>query len=96
MGGYGGATPGKAMMGIRVVFCTKVTQIQGRPADVVAVYPGTDLGVGWAFARSFIKNLVLAFLLPIFFVIFILGHNRTGYDVLCNAIVVEDPPRRRR
>lgn len=95
MGGYGGATPGKTMMGIRVVLCTKVTQIPGRPADVVAVYPGTDLGVAWAFSRAFVKNLVLAVLLPIFFVLFILRHNRTGYDILCNAIVVEDLPRRR-
>jgi uncharacterized RDD family membrane protein YckC len=88
-------------MGIRVVLCTKVTQIEGRPIDIVAVYPGTDLGLGWAFARSFTKNLVLAVLFPISifpicFALFFLRHNRTGYDILCRTVVVEDPPRQRR
>jgi uncharacterized RDD family membrane protein YckC len=94
IGGHvGGATPGKTMMGIRVVLCTKVIHIDGRPVDVVTVYPGTDLGLGWAFARSFAKNVVLALLFPICFVLFFFRHNRTGYDILCRTIVVEDPPR---
>jgi uncharacterized RDD family membrane protein YckC len=92
IGGRGGATPGKTAMGIRVVLCTKVTQTEGRPMDVVTVHPGTDLGWGWAFARSFAKNVVLFFLFPICFVFFF-KHNRTGYDILCQTIVVEDPLR---
>jgi uncharacterized RDD family membrane protein YckC len=94
-GRAGGATPGKTVMGIRVVLCTKVTQIEGRPMDVIAVHPGTDLGLGWAFARSFIKNLILAVLFPVCFVLFFFRHNRTVYDILCQTIVVEDPPRQR-
>lgn len=91
---FGGATPGKSLVGIRVVLCTKVTPIDGRPAGVVAVYPGTDVGLGWAFARSFVKNLVLAVLFPICFALFFFRHNRTGYDILCHTIVVENQPRR--
>jgi uncharacterized RDD family membrane protein YckC len=62
--------------------------------DVIAVHPGTDLGLRWAFARSFIKNLILAVIFPLF-AIFFFRHNRTGYDMLCRTIVVEDPPRQR-
>ncbi|XP_069704194.1 protein FAM8A1 [Periplaneta americana] len=94
-GRIGGATPGKTMMGIRVVLCTKVTPVEGRPMDVIVVHPGTDLGLGWAFARSFVKNLVLAVLFPICFALFFFRHNRTGYDIMCRTIVVEDPPRQR-
>ncbi|GLH13386.1 hypothetical protein R5R35_007427 [Gryllus longicercus] len=92
-GQVGGATPGKLIMGIRVVLCERVTAVEGRPPDTVLVYPATDLGWTWAFARSFVKNLVLAVLIPALFALFFLRHNRTGYDILCHTIVVEDRPR---
>jgi len=92
-GHAGGATPGKLVMGIRVVLCTKVTHMEGRPVDVVTVYPGTDLGFGWAFARAFAKSMILALLFPVCFVLFFFRHNRTGYDIMCRTIVVEDPQR---
>lgn len=92
-GHAGGATPGKLVMGIRVVVCTKVTHTEGRPVDVVTVYPGTDLGFGWAFARAFAKSMILALLFPVCFVLFFFRHNRTGYDIMCRTIVVEDPQR---
>ena len=92
-GHVGGATPGKLVMGIRVVVCTKVTHIEGRPVDVVTVHPGTDLGFGWAFARAFAKSMILALLFPVCFVLFFFRHNRTGYDIMCRTIVVEDPQR---
>ncbi|XP_067011205.2 protein FAM8A1 [Anabrus simplex] len=94
-GRVGGATPGKSMMGIRVVLCEKVTPIEGRPVDIVLVQPGTDPGLFWAFARSFIKNLVLAVLFPVCFALFFFKFSRTGYDILCHTIVIEDAPRRR-
>jgi uncharacterized RDD family membrane protein YckC len=94
-GRVGGATPGKTAMGIRVVLCTKVTHIEGRPLDVIAVHPATDLGLGWAFARSFIKNLIHAVLFPVCFALFFFRHNRTVYDILCRTIVVEELPRQR-
>lgn len=92
-GQVGGATPGKLIMGIRVVRCEKVTHIEGRPPDVVLVFPATDLGWTRALARSFVKNLVLAVLIPALFALFFLKHNRTGYDILCHTVVVEDRPR---
>jgi len=92
-GHAGGATPGKLVMGIRVVLCTKVTHIEGRPVDVVTAYSGTDLGFGWAFARAFAKCMILALFFPVCFVLFFFRHNRTGYDIMCRKIVVEDPQR---
>lgn len=82
------------MMGLRVVQCRNVTSVD-RPddPDVVLVSPGTDLGLALALGRSFVKNMILAFLLPIWFALFFFRFNRTVYDLLCNSIVVEDPYR---
>ncbi|EFN77793.1 protein FAM8A1 [Harpegnathos saltator] len=90
-GFIGGATPGKYMMGLRVVQCQSVTPVE-RPnePDVVLVTPGTDLGLPLALGRSMMKNFVLAFLFPICFSLFFFRFNRTGYDIICNSIVVED------
>ncbi|XP_020289306.1 protein FAM8A1 isoform X1 [Pseudomyrmex gracilis] len=90
-GFIGGATPGKYMMGLRVVQCRSVTPVD-RPNEpnVVLVSPGTDLGLPLALGRSVVKNLVLAFLFPICFSLFFFKFNRTGYDLICNSIVVED------
>ncbi|XP_076763276.1 protein FAM8A1 isoform X2 [Xylocopa sonorina] len=93
-GRIGGATPGKFMMGLRVVQCRSVTPVD-RPEDpdVVLVSPGTDLGLPLALGRSVVKNMVLAFLFPVCFALFFFRFNRTVYDLLCNSIVVEDPYR---
>ncbi|XP_043524667.1 protein FAM8A1 isoform X2 [Frieseomelitta varia] len=93
-GRIGGATPGKSMMGLRVVQCRNVTPVD-RPddPDVVLVSPGTDLGLPLALGRSVVKNMILAFLFPICFALFFFRFNRTVYDLLCNSIVVEDPYR---
>ncbi|XP_078052489.1 protein FAM8A1 isoform X2 [Augochlora pura] len=90
----GGATPGKSMMGLRVVRCQNITPVD-RPndSDVVRVSPGTDLGLPFALARSVMKNMILAFFFPICFTLFIFRFNRAIYDVLCNSVVVEDPYR---
>ncbi|KMQ93134.1 protein fam8a1-like protein [Lasius niger] len=93
-GFIGGATPGKYMMGLRVVQCRSITPVE-RPnePDMVLVSPGTDLGLPLALGRSVVKNFVLAFLFPICFSLFFFRFNRTGYDLICNSIVVEDPYR---
>lgn len=93
-GHIGGATPGKSVMGLRVVQCRSVTPVE-RPdgRDVVLVTPGTDLGLPLALGRSVVKNLILAFLFPICFTLFFFRFNRTGYDLVCNSIVVEEPHR---
>ncbi|EEB20470.1 conserved hypothetical protein [Pediculus humanus corporis] len=60
---YGGATLGKRFMGLRVVLCSLVEQVENRP-NVVRVYPATDLGFAWSMARALLKNVVLSLLLP--------------------------------
>ncbi|XP_060813751.1 protein FAM8A1 isoform X1 [Bombus pascuorum] len=93
-GRIGGATPGKFMMGLKVVQCRSVTPVD-RPddPDIVLVSPGIDLGLPLALGRSVVKNIILAFLFPICFALFFFRFNRTVYDLLCNSIVVEDPHR---
>ncbi|XP_071569066.1 protein FAM8A1 isoform X1 [Temnothorax nylanderi] len=90
----GGATPGKYMMGLRVVQCRSITPVE-RPnePDLVLVSPGTDLGLPLALGRSLVKNFVLAFVFPICFSLFFFRFNRTGYDLICHSIVIEDPYR---
>ncbi|XP_014219830.1 protein FAM8A1 [Copidosoma floridanum] len=89
-GRVGGATPGKSIMKLKVVLCQSVTSI-GRPEDeLVLVVPGTDLGLLPALGRSLLKNLILAFFVPICFVLCFFKYNRTIYDIFCNSIVVED------
>ncbi|XP_046618127.1 protein FAM8A1 isoform X1 [Neodiprion virginianus] len=95
-GCIGGATPGKIVMGLRVVQCRNVTPIE-RPdgSDLVFITPGTDLGFPLSLGRSIVKNLILAFLFPISFALFFFRFNRTGYDLVCNSIVIECPYRDR-
>jgi len=93
-GTVGGASPGKFFMGLIVVQCRSITPID-RPdsSDMVFVSPGTDLGLTLALGRSVVKNLIMTFLFPICFALFFFRFNRTGYDLACNSIVVEDPLR---
>lgn len=94
--GHSGTTPGKLMMGLRVVQCRTVTPVE-RPndPDLVLVSPGTDLDLFLTLKRSVVKSLMLVSFFPICFDILFFRFNRTGYDVVCNSIVVEDPYRNR-
>ena len=77
-------------MRLKVVQCRNVTPV-GRPdEELVLVVPGTDLGLLPALGRSVLKNLILAFFFPICFALCFFRFNRTGYDLVCNSIVVED------
>ena len=49
----GGGTPGKLIMGLKVVKCRQVT---GLAVNRVQVTPASDLGFGWALLRSVLKN----------------------------------------
>lgn len=92
-GRVGGATPGKSLMRLKVVQCRNVTPV-GRPEEeLVLVVPGTDLGLFPALGRSVLKNLILAFFFPICFALCFFRFNRTGYDLVCNSIVVEEAQR---
>ncbi|XP_023945249.2 protein FAM8A1 [Bicyclus anynana] len=97
VGRTGGATPGKALLGLRLVTATAVVPVEGRPRETVLLYPGKPLSFPLALARSLMKNFLISLLFPLCVVLFLFRHNRTGYDLLCGVIVVEEnmfPPRR--
>lgn len=85
----GGATPGKSVMGLRVISATVVEPAPEMPPNVVIIYPGTNLGFCNSLYRALIKNSVLMILFPLCFLIFFANFNRTGYDVICHSMVVE-------
>lgn len=89
-GRTGGATPGKALLGLRVISATAVIPVEGRPKETVLIYPGRTLSFFVALARSFMKNFLISLLFPLCIVLFVFRHNRTGYDLLCGVIVVEE------
>ncbi|XP_053618312.1 protein FAM8A1 [Plodia interpunctella] len=97
IGRTGGATPGKALLGLRVVTASAVLPVEGRRKETVLLYPGKPLSFAIALLRSVMKNFLISLLFPLCVVLFVFRHNRTGYDLLCGVIVVEEnmyPPRR--
>ncbi|XP_071549361.1 protein FAM8A1-like isoform X2 [Panulirus ornatus] len=92
-GGVGGATPGKKVVGLRVVRCEWVAPTA---ADQALIYPATDLGLCRAVIRSVVKNFSLTFLFPICFTFFSFQHNRIVYDIIAGSIVVEEQVVQRR
>ncbi|XP_034947508.1 protein FAM8A1 [Chelonus insularis] len=90
-GRIGGATPGKSVMGLRVVQCRSITPIERSDGtEAVLVSPGTDLGLPLALGRSIVKNIIMTLVFPICFSLFSFRFNRTGYDLACHSLVVED------
>lgn len=83
----GGATPGKVIMGLKIVKCNQVTPLG---LNRVRVAPAADLGLGWAIIRSVLKNFSLAFFFPVCFSLMFLPYSRTLYDVMSRSIVVEN------
>ncbi|XP_013149727.1 PREDICTED: protein FAM8A1 [Papilio polytes] len=90
VGRTGGATPGKALLGLRVVTASAIIPVEGRPRDTVLLYPGRPLTFLLALVRSLMKNFLISLLFPLCVVLFVFSHNRTGYDILCGVIVVEE------
>ena len=60
----GGATPGKMIMGLKVVKCTHIIPLG---LNRVQVTPASDLGFGWALVRSVLKNFSLGKVIIILF-----------------------------
>ncbi|KAG8225824.1 hypothetical protein J437_LFUL005631 [Ladona fulva] len=97
----GGATPGKSIMGLRVVLSEHIVAVNNsdlpppirREGVFVRVIPGGDLGFWWALCRSFVKNFFLAFFFPVCVTMFFSTYNRTAYDNISHSIVVEEVPR---
>lgn len=90
-GRRGGATPGKYLMGLRVVSCFQIAGM-AEPGRV-QVTPAKDIGFMGATIRAVLKNAAMAFFVPVFFTFI---YNRTVYDIMSKSIVIEDPNRRRR
>lgn len=91
-GAVGGATPGKRMLGLKVVSCLHVT---AQPHGRVLVCPAKDIGFFSALVRSVIKNFTMAFFFPACLTVFIFQHNRAAYDILAKTIVVDARPLQR-
>uniref|UniRef100_A0A8C2H6B1 Family with sequence similarity 8 member A1a n=1 Tax=Cyprinus carpio TaxID=7962 RepID=A0A8C2H6B1_CYPCA len=87
--GAGGATPGKFLLGLRVVTCDTTVLVQ--PSRVLVV-PASSVSLSASTVRALNKNFSIAFLFPIFITLLFFQHNRTVYDVVAGTIVV----RRRR
>lgn len=91
----GGATPGKMMMGIRIIHVDAVVPLEPLPIGVnqplrALLYPASNPGFKRALCRAGAKNLLMALLFPMCFVMFFFKHNRTGYDLITKTIVVEE------
>ncbi|TSK31487.1 Protein FAM8A1 [Bagarius yarrelli] len=83
--GAGGATPGKFLLGLRVVTCDSTVLV--RPNRVLVV-PASNVTLSASTVRALNKNLSIAFLFPVFITLLFFQHNRTVYDIVAGTIVV--------
>jgi len=83
----GGATPGKLIMGLKIVKCNQIVPLG---VNRVQIQPASDMGFGWALLRSVLKNFSLAFFFPVCFSLMFLPYSRTLYDIMSRSIVVEN------
>uniref|UniRef100_A0A182PGI0 RDD domain-containing protein n=1 Tax=Anopheles epiroticus TaxID=199890 RepID=A0A182PGI0_9DIPT len=97
----GSATPGKMLMGLRIVYAESVAVLEPQPQPGLLsnqvplralIYPGTTPSFGRAFARAVVKNVVIAFFFPMCLLLLCFRQNRSIYDVMTKTVVVEDNP----
>ncbi|KAM9838477.1 protein FAM8A1 isoform 1-T3 [Aulostomus maculatus] len=84
--GAGGATPGKFLLGLRVVTCDTSTLVQ---PNHVLVVPASNVSLSASTIRALNKNFSIAFLFPVFVTLLFFQHNRTVYDIVAGTIVVQ-------
>uniref|UniRef100_A0A673M318 Family with sequence similarity 8 member A1a n=1 Tax=Sinocyclocheilus rhinocerous TaxID=307959 RepID=A0A673M318_9TELE len=84
--GAGGATPGKFLLGLRVVTCDTTVLVQ---PNRVLVVPASSVSFSASTVLYLNKNFSIAFLFPIFITLLFFQHNRTVYDVVAGTIVVQ-------
>ncbi|KAM6375599.1 LOW QUALITY PROTEIN: protein FAM8A1 [Alca torda] len=82
--GAGGATPGKFLLGLRVVTCD--TSVLIAPSRVLVI-PSSNVSMTTSTIRALIKNFSIAFF-PAFITLLFFQHNRTAYDIVAGTIVV--------
>lgn len=85
----GGSTPGKKIMGLRVVSCSS---IQDLPDNRILVTPAQDIGFWCSLFRAVIKNFSSILFLPASLTIFVSSQNRAAYDIACRCLVVQELP----
>uniref|UniRef100_A0A3Q1H7A8 RDD domain-containing protein n=2 Tax=Anabas testudineus TaxID=64144 RepID=A0A3Q1H7A8_ANATE len=84
--GAGGATPGKFLVGLRVVTCDSSVLVQ---PNRVLVAPATNVSLSASTVRALNKNFSIAFFFPAFITLLFFQHNRTVYDMVAGTIVVK-------
>ncbi|XP_076826329.1 protein FAM8A1 [Brachyhypopomus gauderio] len=84
--GAGGATPGKLLLGLRVITCDTSVLLQ---PNRVRVVPATDVSLSASTVRALNKNFSIAFFFPAFITLLFFQHNRTVYDIVAGTIVVK-------
>ncbi|KAL6109154.1 fam8a1 [Pungitius sinensis] len=84
--GAGGATPGKFLVGLRVVRCDSSVLVQ---PNRVLVVPATNVSLSASTVRALNKNFSIAFFFPAFITLLFFQHNRTVYDMVAGTIVVK-------
>ncbi|KAM9353663.1 protein FAM8A1 [Symphorus nematophorus] len=84
--GAGGATPGKFLIGLRVVTCDSSVLVQ---PNRVLVVPATNVSLSASTVRALNKNFSIAFFFPAFITLLFFQHNRTVYDMVAGTIVVK-------
>ncbi|KAM9304232.1 protein FAM8A1 [Morus bassanus] len=83
--GAGGATPGKFLLGLRVVTCD--TSVLIAPSRVLVI-PSSNVSMTTSTVRALIKNFSIASFFPAFITLLFFQHNRTAYDIVAGTIVV--------
>ncbi|XP_068787883.1 protein FAM8A1 [Struthio camelus] len=83
--GAGGATPGKFLLGLRVVTCD--TSVLIAPSRVLVI-PSSNVSITTSTIRALIKNFSIASFFPAFITLLFFQHNRTAYDIVAGTIVV--------
>lgn len=95
----GGATPGKIIMGLRILYVEGVMPLDQFPPGFnlnnsirmrALLFPAANPGFKRAFLRAIAKNMLMTLMFPMCFVLLFFRHNRTGYDVMTKTIVVEE------
>ncbi|CAH6800817.1 protein FAM8A1 [Phodopus roborovskii] len=84
--GAGGATPGKFLLGLRVVTCD--TSVLIAPSRVLVI-PSSNVSITTSTIRALIKNFSIASFFPAFITLLFFQHNRTAYDIVAGTIVVK-------
>lgn len=91
------ATPGKLIMGIRILYAEAVyvlpeqQNIQQGQGIRALVYPNpmNTLSLSRAMFRSLAKNLLITLMFPVYFVLFFYKSNQLIYDLLVKTVVVD-------